>query len=71
MINIPCNLDKHRGGKKILSLSSAYVRNVDSRIGGCITARYYKGIAGDGDNVVIVIDKKARGDNNELLYGRE
>lgn len=62
--NIPAHLDKHRGQAELLSLDDASIRNLNTTWGGSITARYYKGIAGDGDNLVIV---QSLSDNSPLL----
>ena len=62
--NIPAHLDKHRGQAELLSLDDASVRNLNTAWGGSITVRYYKGVAGDGDNLVIV---QSLSDNSPLL----
>ena len=52
--NIPAHFDKHCGCAELLSLHDASIRDLNTTWGGSVTARYYKGVAGDGDNLVIV-----------------
>lgn len=54
MKNIPAHLDKHCGCKELLSIDEASVRNLNTAWGGSVTARYYKGVGADGDNLIIV-----------------
>ena len=56
---IPCHLDKHQGSPELLKLEDASVRNLNTLWGGTVTARYYKGVGADGDNLVIVVKSEA------------
>lgn len=58
--NIPAHLDKHCGNRELIALRNAYVRNLGAAWGGCLQARYYKGVAGDGDNLVIVQNRRRK-----------
>lgn len=48
----PCQLDKHKEGK-LLRLKDAGIKNIDCKVSPTIMARYYKGVAGNGDPLVI------------------
>ena len=52
--NIPAHLDKHCGSKDLMSVADHGVRDLGTTWGGCISARYLKGIHADGDNLVVV-----------------
>lgn len=52
--NIPAHLDKHCGHRELMRVSDHAVRNLGTLWGGCLSARYFKGIHADGDNLVIV-----------------
>ncbi len=54
---IPCKLDKCSNGE-FLSLNDAKICDFPSVIASTITSRYYKGIGGHHDNMVIEIWKK-------------
>ena len=56
---IPVKLDKHSGhdmnrGWVFAKADEFRIKGVDSKVASCVTARYYKGLAADGDNLVIV-----------------
>ena len=51
-LNIPCQLKKIGNGE-FLSLKDAHIHHINTPVAGTITARYYKGVAGDGDNLVL------------------
>ena len=57
MDKIPCQLDK----SDFQSLDDARIKNFDTDIVGTITARYYKGIGANGDNMVIEKEVKQIG----------
>lgn len=63
--NIPCKLDKVSNGKngKFSNLESATIKNVGSETASTITARYYKEIGSDNDNVCIVAMRGRNPDN--------
>lgn len=54
-MNVPAKLEKPRVDNKFVSVDEYKLRGVGCDIASCITARYYKGIAANGDNVVIVV----------------
>ena len=56
---IPAKLDKHSGhdlarGGSFAKADEFRIMGVGSKVASCVTARYYKGIAAHGDNIVIV-----------------
>jgi hypothetical protein len=51
--NIPCQTSR-RSDSGFLPSKDMYIVNVGTNVGGCILARYFKGIEGDGSNAVIV-----------------
>lgn len=56
---IPAKLDKHSGhdmnrGGSFAKADEFRIMGVDSKVASCVTARYYKGLAAHGDNLVIV-----------------
>lgn len=63
--NIPCKLDKVSNGKngKFSNLENATIKNVGSETASTITARYYKGIGSDNDNVCIAAMRGRNPDN--------
>ena len=53
--NIPAKLNKHIGGKTVFAKADEHeIKCVGCLIASAVTARYYKGIAADNDNLVIV-----------------
>lgn len=61
VIKIPCQLDK----SDFQTLDEAGIKNVNTDVAGTISARYYKGIRGNGDNMVIEVSEKRLGN----IYG--
>ena len=51
--NIPCKTSR-RGDGGFLPSKDMYIINVGTSVGGCVLARYGRGIEGDGSNAVIV-----------------
>ena len=54
---IPAKLDKHSvvgEGKSFSAADDQRIMEPGSLVASCITARYYKGLAAHGDNLVIV-----------------
>ena len=54
---IPAKLDKHSvvgNGKAFSSADEQRIMEPGSLVASCVTARYYKGLAVHGDNLVIV-----------------
>ena len=58
---IPCQLDK----SDFQTLDEAGIKNINTDVAGTISARYYKGIGGNGDNMVIEVSEKRLGN----IYG--
>lgn len=56
---ITCKLDKMTEGEngKFARLENARIHAVGTPTASTITARYYKGASGHGDNLVIEVDK--------------
>lgn len=62
---IPCQLDK----SDFQTLDEAGIKNVNTDVAGTISARYYKGIGGNGDNMVIEVSEKRLGNINGYTGG--
>lgn len=57
MVNVPGKLDKkkqRKEGKNFAGVDDYVISDIGCKIASSITARYYKGISADGDNLVIV-----------------
>lgn len=50
----PCKLNKHCNGQ-FLSVENHSIYNIDCEIASAVCARYYKGIAAQGDNIVLEV----------------
>lgn len=61
---IPAKLDKQIEGN-LCSLNDARIKDLNTDIYGTVTARYYKGIGANGDNIVIVYEE----DNTDRTNG--
>lgn len=51
--NIPCQTSRISDGS-FLPSKDMYIVNIGTNVGGCILARYFKGIEGNNSNAVIV-----------------
>lgn len=59
---IPCKFDKNNGNG-FKSINEATVRNLNAKVTSTVTARYYKGISANNDNMVICA-MRGRNPNN-------
>ena len=53
--NIPCTFTKPFENGHFKSMLEGSLHELNRNIANCITARYYMGIGGIGDNAVIVV----------------
>lgn len=55
--SIPCTFTKPFENGHFKSMLEGTIQELDKDAANCLTARYYKGIGGVGDNAVLVVIK--------------